>query len=133
MVPSSSRIGPASDTRSTSGRSWPHGYSPLYGGLFPRLDEAIAEGLDERREWEFANAETDRRRQEEAVRKSRSVHPGIPRPASADAALTAFEVMRGADADAERSDPHRRLSQHEEFLTRSFGQPVDVVEVVEEG
>jgi hypothetical protein len=82
----------------------------------------------ELREWEFKSAEETRRRQEELVRESRPVLRGIPRPAGADAALTAYEVQRGADADAERFDPHRRLSPHEEFLTRSLGRPAEVVE-----
>jgi hypothetical protein len=83
--------------------------------------------MAERREWELKSAEETRRRQEEAVRESRPVPRGILRPAHADAALSAFELMRGADADAEQSDPARRLTPQEEFLTGSFGQPVELV------
>jgi hypothetical protein len=83
--------------------------------------------MGERRGWELASAEEKARRQEEAARNSRPVPPGIPRPAGADAALSAYEVMRGADADAEQSDPARRLTPQEEFLKGSFGQPVEVV------
>jgi hypothetical protein len=84
--------------------------------------------LAEREEWELKSVGETRRRQEERVRESRPVPRGIPRPASADAALSAYEVMRGADADAEQSDPARRLTPQEEFLTGSFGQPVEVEE-----
>jgi hypothetical protein len=56
---------------------------------------------------------------------------GIPRPAGADEAMTALEVMRGVDADAERDDPGRRLSPHEEFLQQRLGPPRKV-EVEEE-
>ena len=83
--------------------------------------------MSERRAWEMKNAESDRRRQKELVRESRPVPRGIPRPAGADPGLTAYEIMRGVDADAERSDPARRMSPQEEFLERSFGRPVKVV------
>ena len=75
--------------------------------------------------------ERETRRAERPRPDGRPVPRGIPRPAGADAALSAYEVMRGADADAERSDPGRRLSPQEEFLTQRLGRPRSV-EVEEE-
>ena len=84
--------------------------------------------MEERREWELAHAEEARRRQEETARKSRPVSPGIPLPKAGDPSMSAYEVMRAADADAERSDPRRRLSPQEEFLTQRLGPPRKVEE-----
>jgi hypothetical protein len=83
--------------------------------------------IAERREWELKAAAETSRRQEETVRKSRPVLSGIPRPPNADAALTAFEVMRGTDAADEEDDPNRRVSPHEEFFRARFGAPQKVV------
>lgn len=37
--------------------------------------------------------------------------------------MSAFEVMRAADADAERADSNRRVSPQEEFLSQRLGPP----------
>ena len=55
--------------------------------------------ISERQRWERENAESIRHRQEVVARESRPVHPGLPRPPHADEKLSAFEVMRGADAE----------------------------------
>lgn len=83
--------------------------------------------ISERQRWERENAESIRHRQEVVARESRPVHPGLPRPPHADEKLSAFEVMRGADAEAERSDPRRRISPQEELLLQRFGRPAEVI------
>ena len=84
--------------------------------------------LEQQREWERRNAEEARQRHEETARKSPPVPRGIPLPKEGDPSMTAFEVMRAQDADAERDDPQRRLSPHEEFLTQRLGPPRKVEE-----
>jgi hypothetical protein len=73
-----------------------------------------------------------RARQEERLRlhqeQSQPVPAGIPRPPNADPTLTAHEVQRLADAEAEERDPARRINPQEEFLTQRLGPPRTVEE-----
>ena len=79
----------------------------------------LGELVAEHREHEARQAERPRL-------DSVPVPHGIPRPAGVGGeAMTAFEVMRGADADAERDDPGRRVKPTEEFLSQ-LGRPRSV-------
>jgi hypothetical protein len=70
-----------------------------------------------------ARQQEQSRRLQKMAADTSPVIRGIPRPATADSQMSAFEVMRGVDADAERTDPSRRLSPTEEFLGEVLGPP----------
>jgi hypothetical protein len=94
-----------------------------------RLDDAGMRAIPVEAARRFFTEQTQHRANlEEQSRRLQELEPqrlpaGIPFPQGADPTMSAYEVMRSVDGERERSDPNRRPTPFEEFMSRQVGPP----------